>query len=83
MSSKESVLLTSAQEVLESKSLLIQLPFHILRAFLSGLYLISQLLNTNLDKETLATCVGMIESGVNPEALAVRSTQMAPCWPFL
>ncbi|KAH9913636.1 mitotic-spindle organizing gamma-tubulin ring associated-domain-containing protein [Amylocystis lapponica] len=31
---------------------------------------ISQLLNTQLDKETLATCVGMIESGVNPEALA-------------
>lgn len=36
------------------------------------LYEISQLLNTQLDKETLATCVGMIESGVNPEALAVR-----------
>jgi hypothetical protein len=35
------------------------------------LYDISQLLNTQLDKETLATCVGMIESGVNPEALAV------------
>ncbi|EIM80466.1 uncharacterized protein STEHIDRAFT_68139 [Stereum hirsutum FP-91666 SS1] len=34
------------------------------------LYEISQLLNTQLDKETLATCVGMIESGVNPEALA-------------
>ncbi|OBZ73861.1 Mitotic-spindle organizing protein 1 [Grifola frondosa] len=31
---------------------------------------ISQLLNTQLDRETLATCVGMIESGVNPEALA-------------
>ena len=31
----------------------------------------SQLLNTQLDKETLATCVSMIESGVNPEALAV------------
>ncbi|EDR14655.1 uncharacterized protein LACBIDRAFT_305501 [Laccaria bicolor S238N-H82] len=34
------------------------------------LHEISQLLNTRLDKETLATCVGMIESGVNPEALA-------------
>ncbi|EGN96512.1 hypothetical protein SERLA73DRAFT_140124 [Serpula lacrymans var. lacrymans S7.3] len=34
------------------------------------LYDISQLLNTQLDKETLATCVGMIENGVNPEALA-------------
>lgn len=33
----------------------------------------SQLLNTQLDKETLATCVGMIESGVNPEALAVSA----------
>ncbi|EIW79278.1 hypothetical protein CONPUDRAFT_83538 [Coniophora puteana RWD-64-598 SS2] len=34
------------------------------------LYDISQLLNAQLDKETLATCVGMIESGVNAEALA-------------
>ncbi|KAF8075007.1 mitotic-spindle organizing gamma-tubulin ring associated-domain-containing protein [Lyophyllum atratum] len=34
------------------------------------LFDISQLLNTQLDKETLATCVGMIESGANPEALA-------------
>ncbi|KAL9713687.1 hypothetical protein Ac2012v2_003298 [Leucoagaricus gongylophorus] len=34
------------------------------------LHEISQLLNTQLDKETLATCIGMIESGVNPEALA-------------
>ncbi|KDQ61448.1 hypothetical protein JAAARDRAFT_123563 [Jaapia argillacea MUCL 33604] len=31
---------------------------------------ISQLLGTQLDKETLATCVSMIESGANPEALA-------------
>lgn len=37
------------------------------------LYDMAQLLNTGLDKETLATCVGMIESGVNPEALAVSS----------
>ncbi|KAF5336066.1 hypothetical protein D9611_006408 [Ephemerocybe angulata] len=35
------------------------------------LYEMSQLLNTQLDKETLATCVGLIESGVNPDALAV------------
>ncbi|KAI0272791.1 mitotic-spindle organizing gamma-tubulin ring associated-domain-containing protein [Gloeopeniophorella convolvens] len=34
------------------------------------LYDMSQLLGTQLDKETLATCIGMIESGVNPEALA-------------
>jgi len=37
---------------------------------LDVLYDISQLLGTQLDKETLATCIGMIESGVNPEALA-------------
>ena len=37
----------------------------------------SQLLGTQLDKETLATCIGMIESGVNPEALAV-SKQFSP-----
>lgn len=29
------------------------------------------MLNTQLDKATLATCVGMVENGVNPEALAV------------
>ncbi|KIM44489.1 hypothetical protein M413DRAFT_442462 [Hebeloma cylindrosporum] len=34
------------------------------------LYDISQLLNTQLDKATIATCVGMVENGVNPEALA-------------
>ncbi|KAI8996594.1 mitotic-spindle organizing gamma-tubulin ring associated-domain-containing protein [Trametes punicea] len=37
---------------------------------LNTLFDISQLLNTGLDKETLATCVGLIEGGVNPEALA-------------
>ncbi|KAF9071285.1 mitotic-spindle organizing gamma-tubulin ring associated-domain-containing protein [Rhodocollybia butyracea] len=37
---------------------------------LDTLYEMSQLLNTQLDKETLTTCVRMIESGVNPEALA-------------
>ncbi|PPQ69474.1 hypothetical protein CVT24_001490, partial [Panaeolus cyanescens] len=34
------------------------------------LHEISQLLNTQLDKSTLAKCIGMIENGVNPEALA-------------
>jgi len=34
------------------------------------LYDISQLLNTHLDRNQLATCVAMIENGVNPEALA-------------
>lgn len=39
--------------------------------FFAVLFEMAQLLNTQLDKETLATCVGMIESGANPEALAV------------
>ncbi|KAF8141840.1 hypothetical protein EV363DRAFT_1468092 [Boletus edulis] len=43
---------------------------------LDTLFDISQLLNTQLDKETLATCVGMIESGVNPEALARTLCQL-------
>ncbi|RDB23403.1 Mitotic-spindle organizing protein 1 [Hypsizygus marmoreus] len=34
------------------------------------LFEMSELLNTQLDRETLATCVGMIEHGANPEALA-------------
>ncbi|KAF8219125.1 hypothetical protein L208DRAFT_1373658 [Tricholoma matsutake] len=34
------------------------------------LFEMSQLLNTQLDKETLATCISMIESGANPEAVA-------------
>jgi len=37
---------------------------------LDVLYDMSQLLNTQLDREQLATCVAMIEGGVNPEALA-------------
>lgn len=37
----------------------------------------SQLLSTQLDKETLATCIGMIESGVNPEALAVSKNVLS------
>ncbi|KAG8936431.1 hypothetical protein FRC03_002002 [Tulasnella sp. 419] len=37
---------------------------------LSVLHDISQLFNTQLDKETLAVCVRMIEGGANPEALA-------------
>ncbi|KAI0759311.1 mitotic-spindle organizing gamma-tubulin ring associated-domain-containing protein [Irpex lacteus] len=47
-------------------------PDHITSAqqTLDILYDISQLLNTQLDKETLAVCVSMIEAGVNPEALA-------------
>ncbi|KZT53306.1 hypothetical protein CALCODRAFT_474859 [Calocera cornea HHB12733] len=37
---------------------------------------ISQLLNTGLDRETLATCVEMIERGTNPEALAAVVQEM-------
>ena len=37
---------------------------------LDMLYDISQLLQTGLDRETLAVLVGLTESGVNPEALA-------------
>lgn len=47
-----------------------------LNGLFSVLYEISQLLNTQLDKATLATCVGMVENGVNPEALAVRYSQL-------
>lgn len=32
----------------------------------------SSILNTGLDRETLSVCVSLCESGVNPEALAVR-----------
>ena len=31
----------------------------------------STLLNTGLDRESLAICVSLLESGVNPEALAL------------
>ncbi|KAI8824386.1 mitotic-spindle organizing gamma-tubulin ring associated-domain-containing protein [Fimicolochytrium jonesii] len=34
------------------------------------LHAISQILHTGLDRETLALCVSLCESGVNPEALA-------------
>ncbi|KAI0343263.1 hypothetical protein BDW22DRAFT_1329450 [Trametopsis cervina] len=60
---------TSAQQTLDSTYRL-----QIIRGlvFTGGevLYDISQLLNTQLNKDTLAVCVNMIESGVNPEALA-------------
>ena len=36
-----------------------------------ALYDLSQLLQTGLDKQTLSICVGMIESGANPDTLAV------------
>jgi mitotic-spindle organizing protein 1 len=38
---------------------------------LDCLYEMSRILNTGLDRETLAICVSLCEAGVNPEALAV------------
>eukprot|EP00045_Choanoeca_perplexa_P023164 m.12518 g.12518 ORF g.12518 m.12518 type:complete len:75 (+) comp9966_c0_seq1:25-249(+) len=35
-----------------------------------SLFELSQLLNTQLDKETLSICVSLLEAGINPEALA-------------
>lgn len=35
------------------------------------LFRISQLLDTGLDKETLRILIGLVEAGVNPEALAL------------
>lgn len=70
MSSKDSDRISAAQQTLDSKCQ----PCSIIKILTTtALFDISQLLNTQLDKETLATCVGMIESGVNPEALAVRT----------
>lgn len=70
MSTKESERNSSAQQTLDSKLPYTNTLSNHSRATIV-LYEISQLLNTQLDKSTLATCVGMIENGVNPEALAV------------
>ncbi|KAG5653404.1 hypothetical protein H0H81_000691 [Sphagnurus paluster] len=69
MSTREADRIASAQQTLDSGSLFL---VHLDQATLSFtvLFEMSQLLNTQLDKETLATCVGMVESGANPEALA-------------
>jgi mitotic-spindle organizing protein 1 len=45
-------------------------PFTLFLYFFSDLFEISNILNCGLDKETLAICVSLVESGVNPEALA-------------
>ncbi|EDQ89917.1 uncharacterized protein MONBRDRAFT_16892, partial [Monosiga brevicollis MX1] len=34
------------------------------------LFEVSRILNTGLDRETLAICVSLMEAGINPEALA-------------
>lgn len=47
------------------------------RETMSLLHEISILLNTGLDKETLAHCVSLCESGVNPEALATVIKELA------
>jgi hypothetical protein len=64
---------SSAQQTLDSELvvLIYRRPLSLKKRFFKVLYDISQLLNTQLDKETLATCVSLIENGVNPDALAV------------
>lgn len=70
MSYREAERNSSAQQTLDSESERVESDFLFFQWNLV-LYEISQLLNTQLDKATLATCIGMIENGVNPEALAV------------
>lgn len=41
------------------------------RESVNTLFELSQLLNTGLDKRTLALCVSLCEQGVNPEVVAV------------
>jgi mitotic-spindle organizing protein 1 len=75
MSFREADRIASAQQTLDStpaSSLFIFCECIVKCNPPKALYDMSQLLGTQLDKETLATCIGMIESGVNPEALAVR-----------
>lgn len=43
---------------------------HKAREALDLVYEISQILDTGLDKETLSILVALVETGVNPEALA-------------
>jgi mitotic-spindle organizing protein 1 len=78
MSRREADRISAAQQTLDSKAT--DWPSHSTSNtnVMIVLHDISQLLNTQLDKETLATCVSMIESGVNPEALAVSSLDPLP-----
>lgn len=41
------------------------------RESINTLFELSQILNTGLDKRTLALCVSLCEQGVNPEVVAV------------
>ncbi len=70
MAPREADRIASAQQTLDS-TLLFNTSMNRESKHFLVLYDISQLFGTQLDKETLATCIGMIESGVNPEALAV------------
>ncbi|KAK0457729.1 mitotic-spindle organizing gamma-tubulin ring associated-domain-containing protein [Desarmillaria tabescens] len=70
MSSREAERISSAQQTLDSKNIAFITNVVYDAVFVTVLHEISQLLNTKLDRETLTTCVRMIESGVNPEALA-------------
>lgn len=45
----------------------------------TALFAISQLLNTGLDRQALAHCIALVEGGVDPEALAVRSACFRLC----
>jgi len=38
---------------------------------LDALLDISNLLNTGLDKKSLSVCIDLLESGINPQALAI------------
>jgi mitotic-spindle organizing protein 1 len=71
MAPREADRIAAAQQTLDSTLLCLLIPVGGECKHFLVLYDISQLLGTQLDKETLATCIGMIESGVNPEALAV------------
>ena len=45
---------------------------------MSLLHEISLILNSGLDKETLAVCISLLETGVNPEALAAVVKELKP-----
>ena len=66
---------SSAQQTLDSESMCMYRHTHLSNAT-SVLHELSQLLGTKLDRQQLAICVTMIESGVNPEALAVHVVSM-------
>ncbi|KAJ3227941.1 hypothetical protein HDU81_006392 [Chytriomyces hyalinus] len=51
------------------------------RAALDALHQVSQLLQTGLDRETLALCVSLTEMGANPEALAQVLKELRRIYP--